>query len=59
MIDPVGRIVSKLPLGVDGVLDARLPAAIEPTVYLSYGNYFLILALVLSLVVVGRRRFRA
>lgn len=59
VIDPVGRIVSKLPLGADGVLDARLPTAIEPTIYLRYGNYFLILALVLSLVVVGRRRFRA
>jgi apolipoprotein N-acyltransferase len=59
VIDPVGRIVGKLPLGVDGVLDARLPMAIEPTIYLNYGNYFLILALVLSLLVVGRRRLRA
>ncbi len=59
VIDPVGRVVDKLPLGVEGVLDARLPTAIEPTIYLSYGNYFLIFVLVISLTIVGRRRFRA
>jgi apolipoprotein N-acyltransferase len=32
VIDPVGRIVNSLPLGIEGVLDARLPSAIEPTV---------------------------
>jgi apolipoprotein N-acyltransferase len=46
-------------LGVEGVLDARLPTAIEPTIYLSYGNYALILVLGLSLIIVGRRRLRA
>jgi len=59
VIDPLGRIVSVLPLGVDGVLDARLPTAIEPTPYLRYGNYIFVLALLLSLLIVGRRRFRA
>jgi apolipoprotein N-acyltransferase len=59
VIDPVGRIVNALPLGAEGVLDARLPTAIEPTFYLSYGNYILILSLVLSLMIVGRRRLRA
>jgi apolipoprotein N-acyltransferase len=59
VIDPVGRIVNSLPLGVEGVLDARLPNAIEPTIYLSYGNYSLMLLLVLSLIIVGRRRLRA
>jgi apolipoprotein N-acyltransferase len=59
VIDPVGRIINSLPLGVEGVLDARLPAAIEPTIYLSYGNYALILVLGLSLIIVGRRRLRA
>ena len=41
------------------MLDARLPAAIEPTLYVKYGNYLLGSALLLSLLVVGRRRFRA
>ena len=59
VIDPVGRIVNSLPLGVEGVLDAQLPAAIEPTLYLKYGDYVLALALMLSLIVVSRRRFRA
>jgi apolipoprotein N-acyltransferase len=59
VIDPVGRVVGSLPLGVEGVLDARLPTAIEPTMYLSYGNYALVAVLALSLIIVGRRRFRA
>jgi apolipoprotein N-acyltransferase len=59
VIDPLGRIVSALPLGVEGVLDARLPIAIEPTPYLSYGNYILVLVVLLSLLIVGRRRIRA
>jgi len=31
VIDPVGRIINLLPLGVEGVLDSALPNAIEPT----------------------------
>jgi apolipoprotein N-acyltransferase len=56
VIDPVGRIVSSLPLAVEGVIDARLPAAIEPTIGVTYSNYFLILVIVISLMIVGRRR---
>ena len=59
VVDPVGRIINSLPLGIEGVLDARLPAAIEPTPYVRYGNYFLGSVLIVSLLVVGRRRFRA
>jgi apolipoprotein N-acyltransferase len=59
VIDPVGRIVNSLPLGVEGVVDARLPSAIEPTIYLGYGNYSLMILLILSLIIVGRRRLRA
>jgi apolipoprotein N-acyltransferase len=59
VVDPVGRVINALPLGIEGVLDARLPAAIEPTLYVKYGNYLLGSALLLSLLVVGRRRFRA
>ncbi len=59
VIDPVGRIVGQLPLGVEGVLDAQLPTAIEPTIYLSYGNYVLIFVVLISLAIVGRRRLRA
>jgi apolipoprotein N-acyltransferase len=56
VIDPVGRVIASLPLGAEGVLDARLPAAGAPTVYVNFGNYTLFLFLVVSLMVVGRRR---
>jgi apolipoprotein N-acyltransferase len=59
VVDPVGRIINSLPLGVEGVLDARLPAATEPTLYVKYGDYLLGVSLLLSLLVVVRRRFRA
>ena len=38
VIDPVGRIVAGLGLGVEGVLDANLPAAIPPTIYARIGD---------------------
>jgi len=59
VVDPVGRIIAALPLGVEGVLDSKLPNAIEPTYFLSVGDYPLILSLVVSLIAVGRRRLRS
>jgi apolipoprotein N-acyltransferase len=59
VIDPVGRIIGALPLGIEGVLDSRLPVAIEPTIYSRYGSYLVILMLVGSVILVGRRRLRA
>jgi apolipoprotein N-acyltransferase len=59
VIDPAGRIIGSLPLGVEGVLDARLPAAIEPTFYSKYRDYLLAALLILSLMIICRRRFRA
>jgi apolipoprotein N-acyltransferase len=38
VIDPVGRIVARLGLGIEGVLDSGLPAAISPTVYARTGD---------------------
>jgi apolipoprotein N-acyltransferase len=38
VIDPYGRIVAELALGVEGVLDSSLPAAIAPTLYARYGD---------------------
>ena len=32
VIDPLGRVVNSLPLGVEGVLDSRLPRPIGPTI---------------------------
>ena len=58
VIDPLGRIVKSLPLGVDGVIDADLPRALPPTPYAHYGSYALILFMVVSLMLIGRRRMR-
>jgi len=58
VIDPVGRIIKSLPLGVEGVLDAPLPRALAPTLYAQFGNYALILFLVASLIIVAKRRLR-
>ena len=49
VVDPLGRIVDSLPLGVEGVLDAALPHAIAPTPYVRFGDSALILFLVVSL----------
>jgi apolipoprotein N-acyltransferase len=38
VIDPEGRIVARLGLGIEGVLDASLPTAIPPTVYARFGD---------------------
>ena len=38
VIDPSGRIVARLGLGIEGVLDASLPSALPPTVYARLGD---------------------
>ncbi len=38
VIDPSGRIVARLGLGIEGVLDSSLPAAIPPTIYARIGD---------------------
>ncbi len=58
VIDPVGRVIKSLPLGTEGVLDAPLPQAIEPPLYVIFGDDGLILLLVVGLMVVGRRKMR-
>ncbi|HEY9215438.1 MAG TPA: apolipoprotein N-acyltransferase [Ancylobacter sp.] len=37
IIDPVGRTIATLPLGVRGVLDGALPLTLSNTIYASYG----------------------
>jgi len=60
VVDPFGRIVKALPLGTEDVLDAPLPQAIAPTLYVRTGGSIAAVAFVaaLALVVAGRRRFR-
>ncbi|NVN85640.1 MAG: apolipoprotein N-acyltransferase [Rhodopseudomonas sp.] len=57
VIDPLGRIVTRLGLGVEGVLDAGLPAAIPPTVYMSAGDIPVAILVCVAMMLVMRRRF--
>jgi apolipoprotein N-acyltransferase len=57
VIDPVGRIVAQLGLGIEGVLDAGLPAAIAPTIYARVGNIPAAVIVITALAFVLRRRF--
>ena len=56
MIDPSGRIVAQLGLGLEGVLDARLPAALPPTVYARIGDIPAAIIVAAALLLVIRRR---
>ncbi|UGA42925.1 apolipoprotein N-acyltransferase [Bradyrhizobium quebecense] len=57
IIDPLGRIVARLGLGIEGVLDAGLPAAIAPTIYARVGNIPAAVIVLVALAIVLRRRF--
>lgn len=48
VIDPYGRIVKSLPLGVKGVLDSAVPQKIAPPFYTFYHNGFALLAALMS-----------
>jgi apolipoprotein N-acyltransferase len=56
VIDPFGRIVARLGLGIEGVLDSRLPAAIRPTFYARYGDVPAVALVLVALIFVIRRR---
>jgi apolipoprotein N-acyltransferase len=56
VIDPVGRIVAQLDLGVEGVLDARLPRAIPATVYARTGDIPSAIIVAVAIITVIRRR---
>jgi apolipoprotein N-acyltransferase len=59
VVDPLGRIVASLPLGTEGVLDAPLPRAIEPTPYVRFGDAPAALAMLIAFALVLRRRLRS
>jgi apolipoprotein N-acyltransferase len=58
VIDPLGRVVNSLPLGAEGVFDSALPRAIDPTPYARFDDSALLVFLVLSFIMVARRRLR-
>jgi apolipoprotein N-acyltransferase len=57
VIDPSGRIVARLGLGIEGVLDANLPTALPPTIYARLKDIPAGVILALALLLVVRRRF--
>jgi apolipoprotein N-acyltransferase len=56
VIDPLGRDVARLGLGLEGVLDSALPSAIAPTVYSRIGDSPAAIMMALALILVIRRR---
>ena len=56
VIDPMGRIVARLGLGVEGVLDSGLPAAIAPTIYARSGDIPAAIMIAAALLFTLRRR---
>ena len=56
VIDPLGRVVARLGLGVEGVLDSSLPSAIAPTIYARSGDIPAAIILAVALLVAVRRR---
>jgi apolipoprotein N-acyltransferase len=58
VIDPVGRVVARLGLGLEGVLDAGLPQAIPPTIYVRVGDIPIAILVAVALVFAIWRRSR-
>jgi apolipoprotein N-acyltransferase len=56
VIDPLGRVVKSLPLGVEGIMDAALPRRIDPTLYARTGDAGVALVIGAALIIVVRRR---
>jgi len=57
VVDGYGRVIARLDLGLTGILDAPLPAALAPTIYARYGDLVvLVLNLVLLAAGFGLRR---
>ncbi|UWU92581.1 apolipoprotein N-acyltransferase [Bradyrhizobium sp. CB1015] len=56
VIDPVGRTVASLGLGIEGILDANLPAAIPPTVYARVGDVPAAMLVAVAVLLAVRRR---
>jgi apolipoprotein N-acyltransferase len=59
VIDPVGRIVARLGLGVEGVLDSGLPAALPPTIYTRTGDLPAAMIVAIAVIFAVRRRSAA
>jgi len=59
VVDPLGRIISSLPLGREGVIDSPLPQSIRAPLYARVGDAPAAIMVAIALIAVVRRRFRA
>jgi apolipoprotein N-acyltransferase len=59
VVDPVGRIIARLDLGIEGVLDSALPAAIPPTIYSKARDIPAAIFVALAIIFAVRRRSKA
>lgn len=59
VVDPYGRIVASLPVGIDGVIDSGLPRAISSTFFSRFGNSIFWLQFVFCIVVTFGSRIRS
>jgi apolipoprotein N-acyltransferase len=58
VIDPLGRIIKSLPLGVEAIVDAQLPRRLDPTLYSRMGDAMIGLLLAFAGVIVIRCRLK-
>jgi apolipoprotein N-acyltransferase len=58
VIDPLGRTVARLGLGLEGVLDSGLPSAIPPTIYARAGDIPIAIIVAAALMFAISRRVR-
>jgi apolipoprotein N-acyltransferase len=58
VVDPVGRIISSLPLGEEGVVDSPLPRSIHAPLYARIGDVPVAVMVAVAFIVVVRRRLR-
>jgi apolipoprotein N-acyltransferase len=58
VVDPLGRIIEKLPLGAEGVIDARLPQPIAPPPYTRTGDMPAAMMIAISLLLLLHRRLQ-
>ena len=58
VIDPLGRTITSLPLGTEGIIDSGLPSPVESTAYARIGDRHIavVLALVFAMASIRRRR---
>jgi apolipoprotein N-acyltransferase len=56
VVDPLGRVVKSLPLGIEAVLDGPLPQPVSPTLYARVGDSPVLVMMGAALVLVMRSR---